>query len=153
MSKEKAPRPQEIRNRKAGYEYEFLEKFVAGLMLMGTEVKSLRAGKAQISEAFCAFTHNELFVRDMHISEYTQGSWTNHEVRRHRKLLLSKEELIQIKKRISEKGLTLIPLRIFFNDRGLAKMEIALAKGKKIHDKRDSIKEKDVQREMNRLNA
>ncbi|WP_462249031.1 SsrA-binding protein SmpB [Ekhidna sp.] len=141
----------QIKNRKAGYEYEFVEKIEAGIMLKGTEIKSLREGKASIQEAYCYFKKEELFIKGMTISPYAQASFESHEMTRDRKLLLKKRELEKFKAKMEEKGLTIIPLRIYINSRGLAKLEIALAKGKKIYDKRDSIKKKDQKRELERM--
>ncbi|MEP0987325.1 SsrA-binding protein SmpB [Ekhidna sp.] len=141
----------QIKNRKASYEYEFVEKVEAGIMLKGTEIKSLREGKASIQEAYCYFKKDELFIRGMNISPYSQASFESHEMTRDRKLLLKKRELEKFKSKMDEKGLTIIPVRIYINSRGLAKLEIALAKGKKIYDKRDSIKQKDQKRELDRL--
>lgn len=140
----------EMRNRKASYDYFFLETWIAGIELKGTEVKSIRAGKVQFADAWCAFKSGELFVQDMHISEYEFGTYANHEEKRPRKLLLKKAELEKIRKKVQEKGLTLIPVKIFINKRGLVKIEIALAKGKQTHDKRDTIRDRDVKRDMAR---
>lgn len=139
-----------VRNKQASFEYQFLDTYVAGLALMGTEIKSIRLGKVQLQGAFCTFKDNELFVQSMNISKYEEGTHYNHTPLRERKLLLKKKELSKLHKKLEEKGLTIVPIRLFINDRGFAKLEIALAKGKKIHDKRDSIKEKDVKREMDR---
>ncbi len=153
MSKEKARFSNniQIKNRKAGYEYEFIEKVEAGIMLKGTEIKSLREGKASIQEAYCFFKNQELFVKGMNISPYTQASFESHDITRDRKLLLKKRELEKFKSKTEEKGLTIVPVRLYINNRGLAKLEIALAKGKKIYDKRDSIKKKDQKRELERM--
>ncbi len=137
-----------IRNRRASYEYEFIDTYIAGIVLSGTEIKSIREGKVSLGEGYCYFNGDELFIKGMHISPYKQGSHYNHEPTRERKLLLHKRELRKLKQRAAEKGLTIIPVRIFINDRGFAKLEIALARGKKLHDKRQSLKEKDLQREM-----
>ncbi len=139
-----------IRNKKASFEFFLLEKFVAGIVLTGTEIKSLRTGKASIGEAYCAFTGGELFVRNMHIAEYEYGTYNNHEPKRERKLLLTAKELKKLQSKLNEKGLTLIPTYLFINEKGLAKLEIALAKGKKLYDKRESLKQKDNKREMER---
>jgi SsrA-binding protein len=139
-----------IRNKKAGFEYFLLEKFVAGLMLTGTEIKSIRSGKASISEAYCIFVDQELYVRNMNISEYDYGTYNNHDPRRDRKLLLTRRELKKLKTRLEEKGHTLVALSLFINDKGLAKLEIALGKGKKLYDKRETTKTKDIQRELER---
>ncbi len=140
-----------IRNKQASYEYELLDKYVAGLVLQGTEIKSIREGKVNLKDGYCAFHRDELFVYNIHISHYKQGTHFNHNITRQRKLLLNKSELIKIRKKISEKGLALIPTRLFLSSRGFAKLEIALGKGKKLHDKRDSIKEKDIKRELERI--
>jgi SsrA-binding protein len=140
-----------IKNKKASFEYEFIETYEAGIQLTGTEIKSIRLGKASISEAYCYFVKNELYVKNMHIAEYTFGNRFNHETRRERKLLLTKKELKKLQRKIKEKGLTIIPVRMFLNERGWAKMKIALARGKQVHDKRHSIKEKDMKRDMERL--
>ncbi|MBI1316119.1 SsrA-binding protein SmpB [bacterium] len=151
MSKKNAPASHvEIRNRKAGYEYELLDRYTAGLVLMGTEIKSLRTGKAQISEAYCVFHANELWVHELLIEPYAYGTHINHAARRERKLLLSRRELDKIEVKLKDVGMTLIPTRLYINEKGLAKLDIALAKGKKLHDKRDSIKDRDVQRELDR---
>jgi SsrA-binding protein len=140
-----------IKNRKAGFEYQFLDKYIAGITLKGTEIKSIRQGKASLQQAYCFVHKGEIFVKDMHISPYEQASHFNHEPTRQRKLLLSKKEIGKIDSKLKEKGLTLIPTRLFINDRGWAKLEIALAKGKKLHDKRQDIKDKDLKREMSRI--
>jgi SsrA-binding protein len=137
-----------IRNKKASFEYHILETFTAGIKLLGTEIKSIREGKANISDSFCTFINEELYVRNLHISEYSHGSFYNHEAKRDRKLLLTKKELKKLVIKGEDKGLTIIPLKIFISDRGFAKMDIALAQGKKAFDKRESLKEKDVKREM-----
>ena len=139
-----------INNRKARYEFELLGKYVAGMQLQGTEIKSIREGKVNMQDSFCYFKENELFVKQMHISPYTQGTHYNHVSDRERKLLLNKVELRKLNEKSKEKGLTIVPTRLFINDRGFAKLEIALGKGKKLHDKRDSLKEKDTQREIDR---
>ena len=140
-----------IKNRKASFEYEFLEKYLAGMALRGTEIKSIREGRVNLQEAYCTFYGEELWVQNMHISAYEEGNILNHEPLRHRKLLLKKKELRKLKTKLEEKGLTIVPIRLFITDRGFAKLEIALAKGKKLHDKRESIKEKDVKRELSRI--
>ncbi|MEQ9405503.1 MAG: SsrA-binding protein SmpB [Cyclobacteriaceae bacterium] len=141
----------QIKNRKAGFEYEFIEKFEAGIILKGTEIKSIREGKASVQEAYCFLKDGEAFVKGMNISPYTQASFGSHEMARDRKLLLKKKEIEKLKAKTEEKGLTIVPLRIFINGRGYAKLEIALARGKKIFDKRDSIKKKDQDRELKKL--
>ncbi|MFA0960458.1 SsrA-binding protein SmpB [Roseivirga sp. BDSF3-8] len=140
-----------IRNRQARYEYEFLDVYIAGMSLKGTEIKSIRMGKVNLSSAFCVFHNDELFVRDLHITPYELGTHENHDAKRERKLLLQRRELNKLKTKLEEKGLTIVPSKLFINDRGLAKLEIALARGKKLHDKRQSIKEKDQKREMSRI--
>jgi len=140
-----------IRNKRASFDFHLLEKLTAGIMLTGTEIKSLRQGKATLSDAFCIFKKDELWVKNMHITEYEKGTYANHEPLRMRKLLLRKSELRKLDKKVREKGLTIIPVAVFISDRGFAKMEIALAKGKKVHDKRESIREKDTRRELDRM--
>ncbi len=142
--------PVKIKNKKASFEYFLLDKYIAGLVLTGTEIKSLRGGKASINEAYCTFEADELFVRNMHIAEYKYGTYNNHDPKRDRKLLLTRRELNKLQSKLNEKGLTLIPTFLFINDRGLAKMEIALAKGKKLYDKRETLKQKDTNRDMER---
>jgi len=137
-------------NRNAKYEYAFLEQFTAGLQLRGTEIKSIRNKDVSIAEAYCAFKSGELFVINMNIAPYEQASFSNHEPKRERKLLLNKQELKKLNGKLKDKGLTIIPTRLFISDKGHAKLNIALAKGKKIHDKRDSLKDKDVKREIDR---
>ena len=140
-----------ITNRKARFEYQIEEKFEAGLVLTGTEVKSLRHGKASLQEAYCTVRSGEVFVINMNIAEYEMGTYNNHIPTRERKLLLSKKEIAKLQKGLEQKGQTIVPLKMFFNDRNLVKLEIALAKGKKVADKRDSIKDRDTKREMDRL--
>lgn len=139
-----------IKNKKASFEYYLLEKFTAGLVLTGTEIKSIRHAKASLNEAYCTFTGDELFVRNMHIAPYDYGTYNNHEPKRDRKLLLTGRELKKLKSKLEEKGLTIVPTLLFINEKGLAKLEIALAKGKKLFDKRDTLKKKDQQREIDR---
>ena len=139
-----------IKNRKAGFEYHLLQQFTAGMVLTGTEVKSLRAGKASIAEAFCIVQDDEVWVKNMHIAEFEQGSYYNHDPKRLRKLLLTAQEIRKITSRLKEKGMTLIPVQVFFSEKGLVKIEIALARGKKLYDKREDIKKKDLERERNR---
>ena len=140
-----------IKNRKASFEFEFIDTYIAGIMLKGTEIKSIREGKASLTEAFCYFKNGELFVKQMHIAPYSMANVFNHDPVRDRKLLLSKKELDKLESKFEEKGLTIIPVRLFINDRGLAKLEIALGRGKKLHDKRLSIKEKDAKRDLDRM--
>ena len=139
-----------IKNRKASFEYQFIDKFVAGIMLVGTEIKSIRNNHANISDAHCIFIKNELFVKNLHIAEYSNSGQNNHEPKRQRKLLLNKQELSKMIGKVKEKGMAIIPIRLFINENGKAKLEIALAKGKKIYDKRESIKEKDQKRDIAR---
>ena len=139
-----------IKNKKASYQYFLMDKLVAGIQLRGTEIKSIRDGKVSLSESFCVFIGDELFVRDMHISEYSLGTYNNHEPKRDRKLLLTSRELKKLQTKVQEKGLTIIPTFMFINDRGLAKIEIALAKGKHLYDKREDIKKKDIKRDIER---
>ncbi|HAG15715.1 MAG TPA: SsrA-binding protein [Bacteroidales bacterium] len=139
-----------IKNKRASFEYFLIERFVAGIQLQGTEIKSIRYGKANLSDSYCVFIDHELFVRNLHISEYALGTHYNHVVKRDRKLLLSKKELRKLKIKLDEKGFTIIPTSLFINDRGLAKIEIALAKGKHTYDKRETIKQKDIQRDIDR---
>lgn len=140
-----------IRNRQAGYEFELLDKYQAGLVLKGTEIKSIREGKVNLQDGYCYFNNGELFTKGITIDPYAQGTHYNHEAQRERKLLLKRAELAKLEKRVEEKGLTLIPLRLFINDRGFAKLEIALGRGKKLHDKRNAIKDRDAKRELNKL--
>ena len=139
-----------IKNRKAAFEFFMMEEFTAGIQLTGTEIKSIRAGKASITEAYCTFIGNELFVRNMHIAEYTMGSYNNHEPKRDRKLLLTRRELRKIFNKITEKGLTIIRSLLYIDEKGLAKLTIAIAKGKKLYDKRETLKHKDQQRDIDR---
>ena len=139
-----------IRNKKATFQYEVLEKLIAGIQLLGTEIKSIRDGKANLTDSYCVFIGNELFVRQMHISEYRFGSYLNHAAKRDRKLLLNKRELHKLQIKIKERGFTIIPVKLFINPQGRAKLLISLARGKKFYDKRESIKEKDTRRDMQR---
>jgi SsrA-binding protein len=140
----------ELKNRQAYYEYFIDDKLQAGISLLGTEVKSLRAGKASFVDSYCIFQKGELWLKGMHIAEYAHGTANNHEPLRDRKLLLTKRELKKWDAKIKEKGYTIIPLRMFFDEKNFVKVEIGLAKGKKLHDKRESIKQKDTEREMKR---
>jgi SsrA-binding protein len=140
-----------IVNRRAKFEYEFIDEYLAGMQLKGTEIKSIREGKVSLQEAYCYFRSGELYVKQMHIAPYAQGTHYNHAEDRERKLLLSKRELDKLSSKSKEKGLSIIPRKLFINERGFAKLSIVLAKGKKMHDKRDSIKEKDVKRDMERM--
>lgn len=140
-----------IRNKKASFEYAFIDKYVAGIQLSGTEIKSIRDSKASINEAYCFVSNNEVFIKNMHIAVYEAGSYNNHDPKRDRKLLLNKTEIKKIEKKLKDKGLTLIPLALFINEKGLAKIEIAIGKGKKLYDKRESLKEADSKRMIGRL--
>jgi len=139
-----------IQNKRARFEYTLLDKYVAGLQLSGTEIKSIRNSKANLSDSFCTFKDDELFIVGMHIDEYEFGNYANHQPKRDRKLLLNRQELDKIRKKLKDVGLTIVPLRLFINDKGWAKLEIAVAKGKKLHDKRNTIKDKDIQRDIDR---
>lgn len=140
----------EIKNRSAYYEYFIDDKYVAGIVLTGTEVKSLRAGRASFNDSYCLINKGELWIKSLHIAEYSHGTVNNHDPLRERKLLLQKREIKKIENKLKEKGYTIVPLRIFFTDKNLLKIEIGLGKGKKLYDKRESIKQKDVDREMKR---
>lgn len=140
-----------IKNKKAYFEYHILDKYAAGIKLLGTEIKSIREGKANINDAFCTFIGNQLYVRNLHISEYSHGSFYNHEAKRDRVLLLNKKELKKLQTRTEEKGYTIVPLGIFISERGFAKLEIALAQGKKAFDKRDTIKDRESKIELSRV--
>jgi SsrA-binding protein len=144
------PASVDIRNKKASFEYSFLDKFVAGMVLTGTEIKSIRLGKANITDGFCVFQNGELIARNLQINEYEKGTHYNHEPKRDRKLLLSKHELRKLENSLKDRGLTIVPLKLFINEKGWAKLEIALAKGKKLFDKREDTKKKDLQRETAR---
>ncbi len=139
-----------IKNKRASFEYEFLEKFTAGIQLTGTEIKSIRNGKASIIEGYCAFQDDELYIYNMHITEYDKGGFINHEPKRKRKLLLQRKELDRLQKKLKDQGLTVVPTLLFIADSGYAKLNVALAKGKKTVDKRQDLKEKDDKRRMDR---
>ena len=139
-----------IQNKRARFEYNILDKYVAGLQLGGTEIKSIRNSKVNLSDSFCSFKDNELYIIGMHIDEYEFGNYANHPPKRERKLLLNRHELDKIRKKIVDSGLTVIPLCLFINDKGWAKIQIAVAKGKKLHDKRKTIKDRDIQRDIDR---
>ncbi|MCF6358174.1 MAG: SsrA-binding protein SmpB [Draconibacterium sp.] len=140
-----------IKNRKATYEYELIERFVAGIMLVGTEIKSVRNGKVNLTDSYAQFINGEMYVKNLHIAEYEMGTCNNHIAKRDRKLLLNKKELLKLDKKVKESGLTIICTKLFVNSKGLAKLEIALARGKKTYDKRESLKLKDSKREMDRM--
>jgi len=139
-----------LKNRRASFDYELDNFLVAGIQLYGTEIKSIRDGKAGLSDSYCLFINNELWVKNMHISEYTFGTYANHEVRRDRKLLLNSKELAKLQRATKETGFTIIPTKLFINGKGLAKLEIAVARGKKNYDKRQSLKEKEDKRQIDR---
>ena len=139
-----------IENRRAKFDYQFLDTLTAGLVLKGTEIKSIREGKAGLADSYCYFRNDELYVKNFHITEYADASFYNHEPMRERKLLLSKQELNKWLKKVKDQGLTIVPVKLFINDKGFAKLNIALAKGKKSYDKRDDIKKLDIERELNR---
>ncbi len=141
----------EVLNRKAKFEYSFIQMFESGLVLTGTEVKALRLGLANLNDAYCLFDNGNLTVKSMFIAEYDHGTIYNHDARRDRRLLLRKPELKKLERRVTEKGLTIVPYRLYFTDRGFAKLEVALAQGKKAFDKRDAIKERDNKRDLDRL--
>jgi SsrA-binding protein len=141
----------EIKNRSAYYEYFIDAKYEAGIVLLGTEVKSLRQGKASFNDSYCIIHKGEVWLKSLHIAEYSHGTVNNHDPLRDRKLLLQKREIKKIEAKLKEKGYTLIPLRIFLNEKSLVKLELGLGKGKKLHDKRESIRQKDVEREMKRF--
>lgn len=149
--KEKDPNNINIKNKKARFEYHFMDKFVAGIILSGSEIKSIREGKVNLQASYCSIHNNEAFVKEMHISPYKQASYLNHEPKRERKLLLNKREIKKLSAKSQEQGLTIVPVRLFVTNKGLAKLEIALAKGKKLHDKRHDIKEKDLKKDLERL--
>ena len=138
----------EIKNKRASFEYEFLEGFTAGIVLTGTEIKSIRMGKASLVDSYCYFSGNELFVKNMHVAEYWWGSWGKHDPRRDRKLLLTRKELRKLQRAVKEKGLTIVATRLFISEKGYAKLHIELARGKREYDKRQAIKEKDLKRSM-----
>lgn len=140
-----------ILNKRARFDYEIIETFTAGIVLTGTEIKSIRLGKAQIAESFCEFSNNELFAINTYIEEYAFGNQFNHKSRSERKLLLNKKELKSLARSVESKGLTIFPLRLFTNEKGLAKLEIALCRGKKTYDKRESLKEQDTKRDLARI--
>ncbi len=137
-----------IRNRRATFDYELIERYTVGIQLFGTEIKSIRDGKVSLTDTYCTFINNELWVKNMNIATYFFGTYNNHEPRRDRKLLLQRKEINKLIRQTKESGLTIIPIRLFVNERGLAKLEIALARGKKAYDKRQSLREKDDKREM-----
>lgn len=140
-----------IKNRKVTFEYELIERFVAGMMLVGTEIKSIRNGKANLTDSYCQIINGEMYVKNLHIAEYEMGTCNNHIAKRDRKLLLNRKEIQKLEKKVKESGLTIICTKLFVNSKGLAKLEIALARGKKTYDKRESLKLKDAKRDMDRM--
>jgi SsrA-binding protein len=140
-----------IKNKRVSWEYHLIDKIVAGIVLTGTEIKSIRNGKASLADSYCYFEGHELYVRGMHIAEYTFASYNNHLAKRDRKLLLNARELRKLQTKVKEKSMTIVPVTLFINEKGLAKLEIAIAKGKHHYDKRDSLKEKDSKRDLDRL--
>ncbi|MBN2864328.1 MAG: SsrA-binding protein SmpB [Bacteroidales bacterium] len=140
-----------IKNKKASHDYEFLDKYIAGIKLTGTEIKSIRLGKAALADSYCLFREGELYLKGMHISEYWWGNLNNHDPLRERKLLLNKRELKKIERKVKETGLTIVVIKVFINERGLAKAEIAVSRGKKEYDKRQTLKRKDSERELDRF--
>jgi SsrA-binding protein len=140
-----------IKNKKATFEYEILETYTAGIQLQGTEIKSIRENKAGLVDSYCQFHNSELYVKNMHIAEYFFGTLNNHVAKRERKLLLTKRELNKLERKVKETGVTIVPLRLFIDDNGRAKLEIAMAKGKKTYDKRESLKQDDARRDMDRM--
>ena len=140
-----------IRNKRAGFEYFIIESLTAGIVLTGTEIKSIREGKASLAESYCTFKNDELYVVGMHVAEYAMGTYNNHEPKRDRKLLLTARELRKLKTKVQEKGLTIVPITLFINEKGLAKLDIALARGKHYYDKRDSLKDRDTKRELDKV--
>ena len=139
-----------IKNKRATFDYEFIDTLTAGIVLTGTEIKSIRLGKASLVDTYCYFNHGELWVKNMHITQYSYGSYNNHVERRERKLLVNKKELRNLEADSKSPGFTIVPVRLFINEKGLAKLAIALAKGKKEYDKRQSLKDKEDRREMDR---
>lgn len=139
-----------ILNRKATFEFAILQEFSAGMVLTGTEIKSIRSGKVNLTDGYCVIYNSEVYVKNIHIAEYENGNYNNHASKRDRKLLLNKSEIRKMETKLKDKGLTIIPLRMFINENGYAKLNIGIAKGKKIYDKREDIKKKDVQRDMDR---
>ncbi len=153
MSKEKEKFSKNImiKNRRAEHEYSFIQEYEAGIILSGTEIKSIRGGYANLNDSFCTIDNGELFVRNLHIAEYTNGTYSNHEAKRVRKLLLKKNELKKLDKKLREKGFTIIPFKLYINDRGFAKLAIELAQGKKSYDKREALKERDVKKDIAKI--
>ena len=151
MAKDKKDKKIEFINRKAAYEFHFLDEFEAGIVLTGTEIKSIRAGEVNLKDAYCIIRKGELFVKSLFIGEYKYGTYNNHDTRRLRKLLLHRRELKKLERKVKERGFTIVPYRLYLSERGLAKLEIKLAQGKKSFDKRNTIKERDSKRDLARL--
>ena len=151
MSSERFKQHINIKNRQAFFNFEIEDKILAGIMLMGTEIKSIREGKVNLQDSYCYFNRNEVFVKGMNITPYAEGTHYNHSTDRERKLLLKKSEIKKLEAKVNQKGFTLVPLRVFINDRGLAKLELGIGRGKKVHDKRETIKDRDVKRELSRI--
>lgn len=140
-----------ISNKRARFEFHIMDEYTAGIQLTGTEIKSIRQNKASILEAYCVFEGDELYVRNMHIAEYAEGSYNNHKLKRDRKLLLQRKELDKLLRKSKIKGYSIVPIKIFMSESGFAKMKIALGQGKKLHDKREDLKEKDTKRDLDRV--
>ena len=149
--KAKDPNNINIKNKKASFEYHFIDKFIAGIVLQGSEIKSIREGQVNLQASYVSIYKDEAFVKELHISPYKEASYNNHEPKRDRKLLLNKKEIQKLASKSQEQGLTIVPVRMFVTNKGLAKLEIALAKGKKLHDKRHDIKEKELKKDLQRL--
>ncbi|MCL2040777.1 MAG: SsrA-binding protein SmpB [Bacteroidales bacterium] len=145
------PKTISIKNKKASYQYFLMDSFTAGIQLTGTEIKSIREGKASLGEAYCVFDADELFLKNAHIAEYEYGTYANHDPKRDRKLLLTRRELKKLQNKVKEKGFTIIPVQLFTNDKGLAKLEIALARGKHYYDKRETLKKSDAKKDIHRM--
>jgi SsrA-binding protein len=150
MAKEKTQNKIHIRNKRVSFEYFVIDSYLSGIVLTGTEIKSIREGKASLADSYCVFKNNELFVVGMHIAEYALGTYNNHDPKRERKLLLTRRELNKLKTKSNEKGFTIVPTDLFINDKGLAKVNIALAKGKHFYDKRENLKDEDNKKEIER---
>ena len=151
QAKDKIEKVVNIKNKKASFEYEFLDLYTAGIALRGTEIKSIRQQKVNIGDAYCYVHDNAIWVKNLHISQYGDGTYLNHDPLRERKLLLKKKEINKISKKLDDQGITVVPVRLFINDRGFAKMELAVARGKKLYDKREDLKEKDIKRELSKV--
>jgi len=146
-----SPKTISIKNKKASYQYFLMDSFTSGIQLTGTEIKSIREGRASLGEAYCAFDAGELFLKNAHIAEYEYGTYANHDPKRDRKLLLTRRELKKLQNKVKEKGFTIIPVQLFTNDKGLAKLEIALARGKHYYDKRETLKKSDAKKDIHRM--